>query len=77
MAKKRRAKCPSISGRDGGDIRRAREFADDDQVDRAVHRLQKQRQQHRACEAQQRRKDASVQKIILLFLHTRLQKRAG
>ena len=63
------------TGRDGGDIRRTREFADDDQIDRAVHRLQKQRQQHRACKAQQRRKDASVQKIILLFLHTRLQKK--
>ena len=27
------------AGRDGGDIRRAREFSDDDQIDRAVHRL--------------------------------------
>ena len=63
----------------GGYVRRGGILPDDQQIDRAVHRLQKQRSQHRQRKSDQRHENSAFCKILCLFhlLHPISPKKAG
>ena len=65
------------AGRHRGYVRRLGVLPHDQQIDRAVHRLQEQRRQHRQRKADQRPENRAFRKIPGSFHHVRLHSKTG